>query len=220
MPVKHAVEQGESLALLAEKYGHSAEKIWGHAENATLRRGRRNGNALLPGDILFIPDKDDLSHSCQMDFRHRFLLKGVPMLFRMQLLTEEGPRANRPYVLTVDGQELRGTTDADGGIARYIPNASRTGQLNVGDGEFQATVQFGHMDAIESESGWEKRLRNMGFGSIAAFQQFLGLTVTGEMDESTRSEIEKCHDDPRELWKRNEAALERMRTDARKWVAE
>src|SRR4051794_312184 len=177
MPLSHTVKPGESVALLADRYGFAPDTIWNHGANKTLRSKRSNMNALVPGDSVAIPDKTQDSHDCATDARHRFQLKGVPMLFKLQLVAPEGPRANKPYMLTVDGREFRGNTDKDGGIKRYIPNSAQQGTLVVGDEEVSVQLDFGYLEAIESPQGVRKRLRNMGFRSddaIAEFQQFLG----------------------------------------------
>ena len=59
MGATHTVQQCEYLSLIAKIYGFASYKtIWDHDGNADLREQRQNPNILLPGDLVFIPDKE------------------------------------------------------------------------------------------------------------------------------------------------------------------
>lgn len=224
MPIQHTVVQGDSVASLAAKYGFAPDTIWQHAENAALREKRSNMHALLPGDVVVIPDRTAGTRACTTGRVHRFRRKGVPMQFAMQLVNVGEARAGRPYVLTVDGVEYSGTTDANGGIRVFLPNASRSGTLVVAGGELRLEIDFGHMDPIETLTGVQKRLANMGFAcgqptgemnaattvALQLFQLYVGIAPGGTLDEETRAAIAACHEQPGELVARHRKAVEAM----------
>lgn len=54
----HTVRAGENLTVIAKKYGYPDWRtIYNDPKNADFRRKRPNPNLILPGDLLFIPDK-------------------------------------------------------------------------------------------------------------------------------------------------------------------
>lgn len=210
MPIRHVVLQGDSVSLLAERHGLAPDTIWGARANEGLRARRARMDVLFPGDEVAIPDRRPKQVACSTDARHRFRRRGVPMLFELQLLDERGaPRAHRDYLLEVDGVRHTGRTDAEGVLRNYIHNGARRGRLTI-EGELEREVLFGHLDPIETVSGVQKRLTNMGFpcaddgGELRAativalrtFQRLCGLEPTGAIDDATREEIRACHDDP------------------------
>ena len=59
MPKQHTVKQGESLSLIAKAYGFSDYRsIYDSNLNEAFRKDRPNPNAIQPGDVLTIPDKE------------------------------------------------------------------------------------------------------------------------------------------------------------------
>src|SRR6185503_19739164 len=74
--VLYTVKQGDHLMKIAERFGFSTyETIWNRPENAELKNKRDSPNLLLPGDRLFIPDKDDKTVDAATGRLHRFKLK-------------------------------------------------------------------------------------------------------------------------------------------------
>ena len=59
MPVFHKVQSGECLSTIGKQYRfEDFRTIFDHPKNGPLKRKRENPNVLLPGDCLFIPDKE------------------------------------------------------------------------------------------------------------------------------------------------------------------
>ena len=223
MAIRHEITQGDSVAKLAAEYGFFPETIWDHPENAQLKELRQAMNILAPGDILYIPDKREAMHACETGQRHVFRRRAVPMMFRLQLLDGRRPRANLPYRLEVDGLPLDGHTDGEGRIEHYIPNGARRGRLTVDKGVVDVALDFGYMDPVARPAGARKRLINLGYAleeqdqeplddslraALRLFQDSVGLDTTGELDDKTRAELARCHDEP--------GAYERARTRAAK----
>ncbi|CAN7365327.1 peptidoglycan-binding domain-containing protein [Pseudoduganella sp. LjRoot289] len=161
-------------------------------------------NILAPGDVLVIPDLRPGETACETDHRHTFRRIGVPMLFRLQLLEDGQPRQQVLYVLELADTVLKGYTDAQGCIARYIPNDTLAGRLIVDDGVIDVRLQFGHMDPAGTDEGVRKRLFNLGFAAppepdglraaVRRFQHDSGLPETGHVDDQTRGQLLARHD--------------------------
>lgn len=120
------------------------------------------------------------------------------------------PRANVPYVLTVDGKTFNGNTDGDGRIECSIPPNAREGMLIIEPGterESAFPLKLGHLDPLSDVSGIKHRLANLGFdcgdrsdemtpgaaAALSAFQEKHSLSVTGEADEATRDKLRELH---------------------------
>lgn len=213
MPVRHTVAEGDSVIGLAEQYGLFAGTIWDHPENAALREKRTDMNVLLPGDVVFIPDIRLKLEKRATTAKYTFRRRGVPASFRIQLFDRNVPRANQSYTLTVDGNEQKGATDANGIVSCFVPPGSRNGDLIVAgdDGlEVRFALQFGYLDPIDEVSGVQHRLNNLGYQcdpadgtmndsmkhALLTFQRYNGLPATGELDDATRGKLGQIHDDP------------------------
>ncbi|MCX5654070.1 MAG: peptidoglycan-binding protein, partial [Planctomycetota bacterium] len=164
-------------------------------------------NVLQPGDVLFIPPRQEKQESGQTEMRHRFRRRGTPSRLRIRLLQDGRPRAHLPYVVEVDGRLIEGQTDADGWLEQSIPPNARAGRLLVGRGAEVYPFQLGHIDPTEGLAGVQQRLRNLGLyggpvdgqmndqtrSAIAAFQAQRNLEVTGEPDQATRDALRDAH---------------------------
>lgn len=204
MPTTHRVQQGECLTSIAEQYGFYWQTLWNAPENARLRDLGRHPNVLHPGDEVVIPDKRMTSYMRPTGARHTWKVKGIPAKLRLRLLWDDEPRQNEPFVLTLDGGTvIRGNTDGDGRIDVTIPPDAMRATLRVGTGERveEFSLNLGHLDPIEQESGVRARLENLGFGdtgvlsdAVRSFQRSQGMEPTGELDAVTRSRILGHHD--------------------------
>lgn len=210
MPVRHTVVPGTSVARLAKQYGLAPATIWDSPDNAELKALREDMNILAPGDVVVIPDKRTGGVARPTGARHVFRRVGVPMPFRIQLLTLGTPRKNQSYVLEVGGVRYDGVTDDEGRIERYLPNESETGRLIVNGGEIDVEVRLGHMTPVAQLSGIQRRLNNLGFNcgapdgvmndatnaALRAFQAAIGSEPTGEVDDATRDALETYAQEP------------------------
>jgi hypothetical protein len=208
LPVEHRIEQGQGLSYLCDLYGFSPERIWDDPANQELRQRRADPNVLLPGDVVTIPDKVPGSVRASTGRIHRFVRKGVPALFRLQLLDGETPRASEAYSLDVGGKILQGTTDQQGRLEAWVPNRAQKGLLRFGKDGHVLEIEFGCLDPIDELSGVQKRLTNLGLDCLAEagalgadwraalrrFQAEAGLPETGEPDAATRKRLAELHD--------------------------
>ena len=194
MPTRHTIEEGEGVSSLALVYGMTPERIWNDPANDALRQLRPDPNVLLPGDVVVIPDREPKQVPAATGRRHVFRRVGVPAKFRMQFLDRDGqPRAGMPWSLTIGARSWSGTTDGDGRLDIFVPNDARRGVLQLGEDE-ELDLDFGGMDPLDSPTGVQKRLGNLGFATLRDFQQHTGLPVTGELDDATRAKLQELHD--------------------------
>jgi hypothetical protein len=175
----HIVKQGEHIPQIAKMFGfHNYHIVWDHPENADLKKLRKNPNVLMPGDEVYIPDKEDRIESGATEKKHKFLLDTQPL--KLCLVLEdlyEKPIANAPCALGVDGDVFELKTDDKGKIEREISHDAHDAVLVIrGDAtpfaDFPVNIRIGDLDPVEELSGQIARLNNLGYfpgdGSDAA----------------------------------------------------
>jgi len=168
----HTVEQGEYLASIAKDYGFSDwHTIYDHPQNADLKKNRPNPNILLPGDEIFIPDKQLKQESCPTEKKHCFKVNVPKAWLRIILKDAEGkPIKNQTYTLKVGWLTSTGTTDGTGLLQQKIPIGLETGKLSLDKLGLTWPLKIGHLDPIHDEdddkaiiSGLQARLSNLGY---------------------------------------------------------
>ena len=206
----HTVKQGDCISSIAHETGFFWETLWNHPDNARLNQLRQNPNALLPGDVVSIPDKRVKEESCGQTRLHKFRIKGVPVRFNLRLLDVAGdPRTDLPYTLEIDGASKRGRTDSDGRISEAIAPNARKAKLTLGPPGRPAEVyefQLGHVNPVDDTAGLQARLQNLGYlkevtgemdaatqGGLRKFQRARGLPETGDVDTATQSALADEH---------------------------
>jgi hypothetical protein len=205
---EHKVQDGECLTSIADHYGFFWQTLWNHEKNAKLREKRKDPNTLLPGDVVFIPEKRLKRAPCGLGRKHQFRLRGIPALFRLQLFDGPTPRSSQDFELEVDGEKHSGTTDEDGVLEVAIPASAKAATLTIGPDKAKFGFQFGHMAPITELAGVQARLNNLGFPcgeaagelddatreALRKFQSAHGLEISGEADDATRDKLHELHD--------------------------
>jgi N-acetylmuramoyl-L-alanine amidase len=208
----HVVVQGEHLAAIAEKAGfRDAMTVWNAPENAALRKARDNPDVLAPGDVIYVPEKEPKTVPRSTDQFHPFVAKIDALKLRIVLLDfDNKPLANVPATLSVEGKSFELVSNGTGLIQQAIPRTAKTGRLLVKDLAIDLSLQIGHLDPVEEESGWRARLVNLGYyrgwvsddGEVAdkffswaleEFQCDTGLKVTGKPDAATLAKLKQAH---------------------------
>jgi Putative peptidoglycan binding domain len=205
----HVVKQGESIATLAAATGHLADAIWKAPENDELRRKRADPAVLMPGDRVFIPEKKQKTVTVKTGAAQKFEATVPKPPLRVRLEVGGVRQASKPYVLTVDGKELRGTTDGTGLVEQKVPIHARTAALRIGEGNDALVwmLDLHGLDPVNETSGVQERLRNLGYdpgpvdgvlsertrAAIAAFQKDAGVEATGEPDAATQQKLKDAH---------------------------
>ena len=214
MAANHVVAQGEHLSAIISEYGfHDYTIVWDHPNNAQLKAQRENPNVLLPGDSVYIPDKEQKQEPGSTSARHKFQVKQQKLMLRLVLEDiYEKPIANASCVLTVDQRQFQLTSDGKGKIEHEIPADAQSCTLTIGGdqtpyGGETLTVQIGHLDPIDSLSGQRARLNNLGYAAgasedpsdpmfLSAVEQFQcdqKITVDGKIGPATQAKLKSVH---------------------------
>jgi hypothetical protein len=201
---KYTVKQGDCISSIAMNHGHFPDTIWNDPKNKELKEERKNPNILMPGDLVYVREKEEKEETCASEQRHRFKRKGVPEKLRLQLLSSGEPRADLHYNIEIDGQLMEGQTDGEGRLEHWIPPNAERGKIILDDGEEYELV-LGHLAPVTEEKGVRARLVNLGYldeedadeddyeESIELFQSENGLEITGEADEPTRDKLSEVY---------------------------
>jgi hypothetical protein len=220
MAAYYIVKQGDYVARLAAEAGFSSyDAVWDHPNNAQLKAKRKDPNILLPGDQIFIPDKEQREELRPTDQRHEFVAKRQELRLRVVLEDIfEKPVAGAPCVLTVEGQTIRLTTDGEGKIDEPIPSTAQNAVLLIQDhqtalNDFAMIIKIGNLDPVEERSGQVARLNNLGYfagdpakdpqddddaeprfrSAVEEFQCDFGLQVDGKCGPVTQSKLKSVY---------------------------
>jgi len=203
----HTVKQGEHLSGIAAKYGfRDYHTIWDHGNNAALKASRKNPNVIYPGDVLYIPEKQEKIVNRATGAVHVFQVNIQPLELRLVVKDcNRLPRKNVPCILTVDGVTETLTTDGDGLIHKFIPRTSQKGSVKI-DG-VEIPLKVGHLDPIDEYSGQAARLNNLGYdagdpehpdddrfeSAVEEFQCDNNLAVDGTCGAQTQAKLKDVH---------------------------
>lgn len=203
----HTVQQGEHLPQIVQMYGFSDHvAIFNLPENKPLKDKKRDPHLLYPGDQVFVPEKTLKEEDAPTGKISTFKVKIATVMLRVTLHNELGePFAQKPYKLTIDGQESEGETDGDGKIEVPIPVSAKGGKVEVEGHIFP--LRIGHLDPLDELSGIRSRLANLGFdlggetgdlgpktqGALFWFQKLMGMEATGDLDDATRDKLKEKH---------------------------
>ncbi len=203
----HKVKQGECVESIAALEGFHWKTVWDHGENSELRRERVSPNLLHPGDELFIPDKTLKEDDAATEARHRYRLKGVPAVLKVRLLNNGEPRRSEKWTAVVDGKIQSGATDGDGLAQIRVHPRTRYVKLTLESG-VEYRLQLRDLDPLETVSGVQARLNNLGYesgtvdgiqgpittGAVKRFQaDHPPLEVDGIVGPKTRAKLKEVY---------------------------
>lgn len=209
MAINYIVKQGDCISSIAFEHGFFPETIWNHENNAELKKKRQDPNVLMPGDVVFVPDKRLKVVSEPTNQVHKFSYKAGSAKLNLKLLMDDEPLANEPFVLDIEGNLFEGTVDNEGRIrVPVIPNAEN-GKLTVGTAPHQIeyVLDLGWLDPIEQISGVKKRLHNLGYevgimdqrvsnelrDAILEFEFDHNLEQTGQVTDQLRARLKEVY---------------------------
>lgn len=204
---QYEVSQGECVESIACDHGLFWKTVWDDEGNKSLRQDRKSPNHLLPGDMLFVPELRLKEETAPTEQRNRYRVKGRLAKLLIRLLNFGDPCANIGWKATVAGREQEGTTDGDGNLEVQVHPCTASVVL-VLDSGITFDLQLRHLDPIETLSGAQARLNNLGYeagpvdgldgpltqAAARAFQaDYPPLEVDGIIGPKTRAELEEVY---------------------------
>jgi hypothetical protein len=210
----HVVELGECIWTLAHDHGYDHEALW--SANAALQQQGRLPNELAPGDEVVLPAKDEpVRADASPGKRITIEVEAVLPRARLYFQDAEGkPRTNLGFVarvVTKDGTEQvwEGTTDGSGGFDESVPADAQTLDvvLKLEPEPEPYHFRFAHLDPLETISGIQGRLVNLGYDcgtergelgpltrrSLRDFQTEHDVESSGQIDDATRTKIKRSY---------------------------
>lgn len=204
----HTVKQGECLARIVKEYGfRDWQKIFDHPKNKEFKEKRSSPNILMPGDKIFIPDKEVKEEDISAGKKYKIKIKTKPIKLRLELRDNTSkPLRNKKYSLRFQRATLEGKTNDNGLLEQEIQPDDEEGELiiwldnDASDKSMIFKINVGHLDPIEEISGIQGRLNNLGYKcgepngeldertreALKVFQLSVGIEPTGEIDDDTR----------------------------------
>lgn len=166
MSETYTVQPGDYMEIIADKFAFRDYRlIYDHANNQAFKKLRPNPHILLPGDKVFIPDKDPGDEAAEADKKHKFVLKTPKIRLILRIHRNGKPFAKHKYALKVGKKTFSGTTPADGLIQHDIPIGEPTADLTFpGKPSYTRKLKLGFLHPITVTSGVQMRLNNLGFG--------------------------------------------------------
>lgn len=206
----HIVRQGETVVSLAKRYGMPKSKIIDHPHNSQLRKADRKTGILRAGDRITIPEPDFKQVSGATGMLHQFRCVERTTVLRVRFMEGQEARANEPYVLRIDLDEVNGHLNADGWLEQRIPADTRDAVVFLGeDRDERIRLHVGSLDPICEQSGLRQRLNNLGYmdeqegedpaealrEAVRSFQADHNLKETGQVDDATRDALRRAYEE-------------------------
>ena len=203
----YPVQPGDHISGIAERFGFDDyTAVWSDPGNADLQRQRSDPHVLQPDDHVTVPEvKAQPGASRPTGARHRFQIKRTPLKLRLTLLGLDGKPVPNAQV-TVAGVAL--TTDGNGLAEASVDKSAAATTFDHAQGAALA-LSLGGLNPSDdtSHAGYKARLYNMGFlwdltadddddEMVIALQDFqaqYAMTVTGQLDDATRTQLLKLH---------------------------
>jgi hypothetical protein len=209
MAQTYTIQGGDHTSGIAARFGFADfHTIWDHPQNAALKKKRSDPHVLMPGDALFVPDKEPKTVERPTGRVHTFQVKQQRLFLKLAVRDfDDQAVANTDCVLEVDGTVYNLQTDGKGRIDKEIPRNAQGGTLKIPSLGYEFPVKIGYLDPVDEETGWRARLINLGYHAgpldapdklllqyaIEEFQCDYKLRVTGVLDAGTRAKLKEVH---------------------------
>lgn len=206
----HTVRQGETVYSIAARHKVRWQDVWDHPANEALRRVRKEPGVLLPGDRLTVPPAESASFEIATGRVHSFRAPQSLVPLSLKVLENNAPRRGKAFELNAGGLRITGVLDDEGALHVRVPADALEATLTIRDddaGDDELHLTIGGLDPLETVSGVQGRLRNLGYDvgeargeldsrtrvALRSFQVSCGLDPTGRIDEQTRRELRAKH---------------------------
>ena len=213
----YIVKQGESLSLIAAKFGVKWKDIYDHPENAEFKTKRPNPNIIFPGDKLKVPEPKTKQESLNLNKTNTFKMKAPKNKLKLALLGKDRkPMGEVEYKISLGkgntGKVIEGKTDSNGNIDELVDRNIQVAQVEVfNQGKdsppITISVNLHKLDPITTETGVQSRLKNLGYyhgkidGQIgdmskASFEEFQSsndLVVDGWLHKKSLKKLQEVY---------------------------
>ena len=219
----YVIRKGDYLTKLSHERGFDPSYVWSHAKNKEVTEKRRSGDMLQPGDILYLPDEPRRRLPLEIEAGNSYVARvpKVPVLLTLKLGGKVLKR--EPYVLRGMGKlpdgtgslkdEITGESDDDG-VIRLMPTVHvREIEIELPRRNKELRLFVAGLSPDNEPSGVRMRLKNLGYmgakhqgagryealdpaqleAAVRAFQEDVGLEVTGIVDDVTRDKLVEVH---------------------------
>jgi hypothetical protein len=205
----HIVKQGECLSSIAHRFGFkTARLLYEHPDNAEFRKKRPDPAVIFPGDEIKIPDLRPQSLTLQTGKTHRIVVNLPVVQLRVYLRDLDGVAiANQDYVIRFEGCKEKGKTTDKGLLEHKVPASIDEAEVEIPCLGLALRLRCGRIDPIDTVTGFQVRLNNLGFGAGAAdgvlgprtraairrFQESCAIKATGDMDTQTGQKLAQTY---------------------------
>jgi N-acetylmuramoyl-L-alanine amidase len=214
MPERYTVKQGDTLGAIATEHGLASWRdLYDHPDNQELRRLRPNPGLLFPGDTVILPERRPEPRAIAIHQTNRFTRKAPPRTLRLVVRAPGGePLAGNRYELRAVPRGFTGTIPPSGEIRHTVPAELDDAELLVwGPGAerpaFRWKLRLGHLDPLDTLSGVQARLNNLGHdagpvdgadgpltqAAVRSFRERDGLGAGGGVDEALRARLAEAY---------------------------
>lgn len=168
MTTEHKAQQDDHLFDIARKHGFARiVPIWDHPQNAELKKRRKNPHILLAGDRIFIPDLEPKTVSAATNQRHRFVVAVDTLELHVKVHDQAFQPLHGAASLIDRAKETAMQQDGDIFKAPVLSEArAATLDFPIGEGgrqRPQIQIQIGRLDPLDTLSGQQQRLNNLGY---------------------------------------------------------
>lgn len=195
------------MESIAARYGYpQSSDIYEHPKNEKLRKLRPDPSQLACGDVVTIPDRQKEKFPIGPGSTKKFTAKLPRTKLKIRFDKDGKPLASEPFVVEVCGEKIEGTTTGEGMLEVDVPPHAVDARVVFTKANLAYTIQLGHIDPIDTDSGVAARLKNLGYYNgppgaskeswapgLKTFQTDHGLEPTGEVDEATAGKLKEAH---------------------------
>ncbi|MCP3940950.1 MAG: peptidoglycan-binding protein [Desulfobacteraceae bacterium] len=212
MPTYKIKKDNECILTIAEKHKFKKwEKIYDHPKNEFLKTThRKDPMCLKKGDEIYIPPKEQKKEACQIYKINKYVVPVLKSYFSIQLRDHRDQiLAGVNYKLEIENKEFTGQSTQEGVVEEEISLKDEFGYLTIWpfkdfpEKEIRWRVKLGHLDPVNTTTGQQGRLNNLGSQvgfidnekgpvtdqAIKKFQQKNNLTVSGEANPDTQEKL-------------------------------
>ena len=223
----YKVKQGDTISAIAKKNKVPAKKILD--KNAKTLEARESGDILLTGDELDIPAPEEKDESLKLEATNRFYIDQEHGEIKICFQKYNKPRKNLKYTPFFENSGISNKSfslDGNGIALHEIDHDEKIGKIDLkpeedsGYSEEKYTLKIGELDPIDTLSGIQARLKNLGYyfekaqsfpkssaekpykeeemdletkNALAIFQIENELEPTGIFDDKTKEKLKVMH---------------------------